>query len=206
MGDKSMDWPTIISSILGTAGVIGGLGLLLRKSIDKLLEVRLSEIKAVQKAEISEAFRRQAAVFDMQFDALKTAASLAYRARNVARQIRETPHLLRAGQKGAGQPPTSRDILAALKAYHLALEELLFEEVGLLPSRSFALLHDQKCRTQAFLSVAEQLSRALSDDEPPMGELERIQKRLDVAFSNLEEGFEKTVANSRLSLGTENSN
>lgn len=199
-----MEWHSILISISGTAGVVGALGFVFRKSFEKLLETRLREIQEQQKAEISEAFRRKATVFDKQFDAFRTASSLVYRARNLSRQIKDAPYLLiEEREPGAGKKQESRNVLEALRTYYRAIEELLYEEVGLMPKRPFKILHDQKYRIQRFLSTAELYADQQGKIKIDNKKKAHLQKDMTIAYEDLDRGYEIFLDFSRKYIGSE---
>ena len=109
-----MDLQTLTTALLGSGVGAGAVVFLAKRLFERSFDakIKLIEEKALQS--IREQSRRQAAIYDEQFQALRTAMSLVYRARNSARDL---------------SVPASQDQRtensAQLTAYHKAIRELL---------------------------------------------------------------------------------
>src|SRR5437899_3036690 len=85
-----MQWGTFITSVGGAGAVLGIVGYLLKRSFESILNTKLKESEDRHKALMAETLRRQAALYDEQFEAFKTIVELVYRARNLAREIADS--------------------------------------------------------------------------------------------------------------------
>jgi hypothetical protein len=83
-------------------------------------------------------------VFERQFEVLRDAVALVYRARNAIRNLRDDLEL--------------SDNLHRLKTYHEAIESLMFEERALLPKLIFDILHGLKHHLHAAAILQAQVA------------------------------------------------
>lgn len=136
-----MDWNTITTLIV-TSGVIATvIGFVLKKSFEKVLDLKIDQIKKKSAAEIQERKRREAVVFDKQFDVLKTCLALTYRARNTARDLVDR---IERDEKDIPGHIDKMDQRMSLRNYSEAIIALLYDERALIPPKLFAMAHELK--------------------------------------------------------------
>lgn len=86
-----MDWQVIITSILtslvSSSIITAGIIYVLKKSFDSALDYRFGKLLEQQRANIHEETRREASLYDKQFEALKQAVAITYRLRNATRDL-----------------------------------------------------------------------------------------------------------------------
>ena len=197
-----VDWNSIAVNIFSTAAIVGGISFVLKKSFEKLLDNRLKQAQEEHKIELAESQRRQAELFDKRFDSLKTAVSLVYRARNAARELSEDASLAFDSRN-----QNDRNRLNSIRAYHEAIEELLFEERSIMPVATFQILHDHKRTIFAFLRSIERLADLNRKRIPSESERSvlsaRLQSDIKKEYEILEKGYQEIVNNSREFMGLE---
>jgi hypothetical protein len=131
-----MDWQTILTSITASSIIAAGVGYIIKRSFDKTLELQFEKFKEQNKAIIQEDVRRQAFLYDRQYETLKLLLSLTYRLRNKARDL---PHKI--------ESRTAREIEKEFRGIFVianALEELLYTDRATLPNFIFDIAHDLK--------------------------------------------------------------
>jgi hypothetical protein len=204
-GGVSVDWATILSSTGLSAAVFGGLSLLLKKSVENSLAVFFETVKEERKARIQEEVRRQAKLFDRQFESFSTVLALVYRARNASRELREllenaepekgleksTPH-----HKGEVMKAVS-DLRKRIVTYHRALEELLFQDRIYFSGLVFSLAHESKGVIMEIDSLVKYAQHA--DDEKGR----QARRRLSDAVTRLDSMYEALVAKIQTEAGVE---
>jgi len=117
-----IDWQTVVASMASAACAAGGVGYLLKKGIDRAIDLGFGKLIESQKTH--ESAGRQASLFDVRAEVLKDLIALSSRARNVCRDIVD---LLRSGELTRVGALRER-----LCSYVSALAELLFEERAML--------------------------------------------------------------------------
>ncbi len=168
----------LLTTVLGSGAVVAAAGYVLRKYFDRILDIRMSTLQEQNKAILTEMSRRRAAVYDQLFDVLRTSASLVYRARNCARDISAHPaHIDRKH---------SRERLEGLKAYHTAIEELLYEQRALLPDSIFRNLHEMKTSLSAFILHVERYRRTKKSEGEQSEKSLEIQRDILSCFQQLD--------------------
>lgn len=135
-----MDWQTIITSVLtsliSSSLITAGIIYVLKKSFDNAIDFRFEKLLEQQRANIQEEARRDASLYDDQYNALKQAVSLTYRLRNSAREI---------ASRFSTDTILEKDILKTIKEFeekHLEIRELLYKERAILPPFLFELIHE----------------------------------------------------------------
>src|SRR5262249_23572149 len=126
--------------------------------------------------DVDELRRREALIFDQQLEILKTALSLVYRARNIARTLKES--------HDAEVRYRHREPLRNLRSYHEAFENLLFEERALLPENLFNILHGLKHHLAYFVESVEYLRRSQEkgEDASRKRRLEKIVEDIELSY------------------------
>ena len=124
---------------------------------------------------MTETVRRQAALYDQQFGALKTILALIYRARNAAREIYQS------------DGRADRDAYQRLQAYHTSMQEILFEQRAILPKDVFLTAHDSKHHLIGLLSAIERFRRPGRSEPRPdhNDEVRKIYELLDAGYQRL---------------------
>lgn len=200
-----MDWNNIAINIFSTTAIVSALGFVLKKSFEKLLDNRLKQAQEEHKAELAESQRRQAEIFNKRFDALKIAVSLVYRARNAARELSENASII--DDQRNPRHNRGRDRFKSIRAYHDAIEELLFEERSIMPAAAFKMLHDQKQSIHHFMSSQERASRirrkGIKSKEEDAVFNRMAHKDIKEAFESLDKGYQEFVRVSQESMGLE---
>ncbi len=168
-----MQWDTLITSIGGASAVLGVVGYVLKRSFERVLDAKLKESEERHKVLLAETVRRQAALYDQQFGALKTILALIYRARNAARGIHQSD----------GKP--DREVFRRLHFYHSSMEEMLFEQRAILPEDVFDVAHRTKHQVHELLAHVEHLRRR-PDAAPKYTEyLREMYEALDTSYQHL---------------------
>jgi hypothetical protein len=187
--ETHMDWMTVLSATGFSAAAAGTVAMILKRSFEALLQTSIAKVQEENRVAIAEVTRRKAAVFDQQSVSLKSAAAFAYRSRNTARTIKEAICV--------GHPPVDGCALRDLHGQHLAMRELLYHEVAILPPEIFTLVHRQGHLVQTFFTVAEMASSAAAGSTKEHMKREAVK----TAFLALDEGYQSIVAWVRDHLG-----
>ena len=176
-----MNWPTFFSTLLSSGVVIGAALFIVRRYVQHAIALRFTQLEEQTKAHIGEMTRRDAHLFDAQFEALKMANDLVYRARNAARVVAESPEFL-------GRSEQRRE-LEAFAAYHSAITELMYESRAIIPDDVFSHLHETKTIGQAFQYAAREYKRSKrngdDDDRQLVDEIKRAYALLDYRYDAL---------------------
>src|SRR5688572_24553970 len=137
-----MDWSILLTSIGGSAAVAAILVWGAKTAIERTLDVRLKRAEAEQQANIQELFRRQAFVWDRQFETSRILLGLIYRVRNAARDIAAQASASDATSKVSDK--TIRELVQRLTTYTGSVQSILFDERAIVPQVIFKLAHDTK--------------------------------------------------------------
>lgn len=181
-----MTLDALITSLVTTVTITAAIGFVLRQSFEKVLENRLKKIEERNKADIQEELRRQSKLFDERFGALKTCVALVYKARNAARYMRDNPD--RVPPLLERQGGWEYDPIRAIKSFHAAIEELLFEDRAVLPKEIFAVAHEFK---HLILRYTSAWMHRPGDRYPEM--TEDVKKEVDVLFARMDELYSTLV-------------
>lgn len=141
---------------------------------------------------MDEQVRRQAMLYEKQFEACKTALSLIYRARNAARQLKES---------GGFYLPDNP--VRMMKSYYNAIQELLFEERAILPRHLFQRVHQIKGRIEAFVGFVSFYQEECKAGRRDNNEVLDILMHMKTTYQSLEEGHEQLVAEIQSFIGVE---
>lgn len=189
-----MDWQTIMASIVSSGALTGTIGYALKKGFDKTLDLHFEKMKEENKALIQENLRRQAFVYDKQFDTLKTIASLTYRLRNTVKDILD--------QKGI----RDEKLLTRFKTYFSALAEILFEERAVLPQYIFGLAHELKHALAIVMNYMEAVKFKGKQSKINDDEVERIYQDILKSFTRIDEICSLLVIQTQTALGLQDDN
>lgn len=166
----------IFINLLSTTTMITILGFILKKIFEKSLD---NKIKLIQ-VDYQEKLKKQFNIYNQNFDTLKTATSLVYRARNTARDI----HKYIISSKEI-EEKIKKKFLKTLNSYHTTFEELLFDERSVIPEELFKHLHDLKHAIAFFVTISEHISNNEQDN--------KYKKRLEDAFTRLDAQYEALI-------------
>ena len=128
-------------------------------------------------------------LLEQQFGVLKQAASLVYRARNGVRALNEAIR--------AGSASVSNSEIKQLREHHAQIKELLFEEVAILPSGIFRILHGQGHTLQNYCFQVEDVLRQKWKRPSTVDSL----KSLEEGFLLVDEGYHQLTEAIRTELG-----
>jgi len=179
-----MDWNTLVASLVGSGAVVGGIGYLLKLATERALDVRLDKLRQENQAQIQEQFRREAFIWDKQFEATKSLLSLVYRFRNAFRE------LATLGDGASGEDRKTRnEIVRRLNIYARAVSEILYEERAVLPPELFKAAHELQTPvvelellTKRYFS--KKVSPASENDQSALPrELKSLYARIDAVYS-----------------------
>jgi hypothetical protein len=134
-----MDWQLLFSALGGASAIAIGLALFLRRSIERLLEVKLKEVEERHKVQLAEVTRRQAAIFDQQLGPLRTLLSLVYQLRNSAKTLA----IVTPGERRSAREECVR--------FASEITHLIIENKAILPSEIWKIAHITKGSTNMFL-------------------------------------------------------
>jgi hypothetical protein len=173
----------LATQFFASGTIVAGAAFVLKLWMERLFDSRFKELEERTKAQIAEGSRRDAAIYDQQFESLKTALSLVYRARNIAREIQNSPEEsnTRDGQKQFDQ----------LVGYDQSIGGLLFMERAILPSDLFRKLHGLRHELHGFKVIVDEYRRIRqrgSRDERlgrVADELRQVYGRLDAQYEQL---------------------
>ena len=173
-----MDWQTILTSVTASGVVAAAVGYVVKKSFDKTLELKFEKFKEQNKAVIQEDMRRQAFLYDRQYETLKLLLSLTYRLRNKARDL---SHQIE-----------SRDLRRIEKDFRgifvvaNALEELLYTDRATLPDFIFDIAHDLKHHLAHIdLEISKNRMKPHEDYKRMINEVQRLFEYVDERYSLL---------------------
>lgn len=173
-----MDWQTILTSITASGVIAAGICYIIKKSFDKTVEIQFEKFKEQNKAAIQEDVRRQAFLYDRQYEALKLLLSLTYRLRNKARDL---PHRIESSNARIIEKEFNGIFVIAE-----ALQELLYTDRASLPNFIFDITHDLK--TYLF-SIRLEMSRdrrnPREDNRRILDEVQQLFKYVDERYSLL---------------------
>ena len=178
MWATSMDWRVLLTTGSVSAALIAAAVFVLKGTFETVLASAAKRIEENAKIATAEAIRRQAAVFDQQLSVLKACAAALYRARNAARDLRDS------AVSGA---ETSLDS-ERLKSHDTALRELLYQEIAVLPETIFKMPHTQAHNL-------EKLQQAIRDSQSGTGHDEQLNSRqeIEVAYSEIDRTYERLI-------------
>lgn len=147
---------TILTSLTSSVVVGGAVAYVLKRSFDRTLDLKIEQIKQQHKADVAEAVRRTAAIFDEQREVFKTVLSLAYRSRNCARSV------LDGFVDDTAREGTKRDeAWNGFRTYSDSMIQLLYDERAIMPPKLFGVAHEMNNLLAGFALTAESLRRGL---------------------------------------------
>jgi hypothetical protein len=196
---SDVDWKTIATTLVTTSVAVSAIGYLFRKTFERVVDARMKISEEQHKALITERARRKAAIFDKRLEAFQAALSLLYRARNAAREINEAPADILKGE--------IKTHVHRLDRYHLALDEVLFEDRLILSEVVFRELHRAVNLLHHFLETvkdyadsarmpnSEEKSQLLGEK---VGELRRLYEEIDNAYQQSVIMFRKGIGDETL--------
>jgi hypothetical protein len=184
-----MDWQTVASSVLGSGVVMAGVGYVLKTAIERTLDVRLEKIRIQNKAELEEHFRRQAFVWNSQFEAAKSLLTLIYRFRNT---FAELISLIGKGRQEGTR--AQRELLNRLETYGRGISEILYEERAILPRALFEAAHELKNLLAELHMVGESHFKGRSIEPVNFeADLRSLYARIDAIYSAVVEIVHETT-------------
>jgi signal transduction histidine kinase len=145
------------------------------------------------KAEIQEDFRRQALVWNSQYEAGRALIALIYRFRNAFRELSSI-----VDAKSGQERHQRRVLFNRLEAYGGGIIELLYEQRAILPQGLFRAAHDLR-RPLDELKFFGRKVESNSEDPwhasgPEISErLAQIYKRIDTVYSTVVDLFQKNA-------------
>ena len=175
-----MQWDALLTQVVATGTMVAAATFVLKLWIQKLFDIRFKELEERTKARIAETSRRDAAIYDRQFDTLKTALSLVYRARNTARDIQESPEEVNT-QNG-------RDRLRTLQAHSETVRDVLISERAILPDHIFRNLHSLKHHLLGFVQGVEEL-RSIRQRGAKDGRIAKMADHLRHMYDGLDANY-----------------
>ncbi|MCP4370789.1 MAG: hypothetical protein GY797_22150 [Deltaproteobacteria bacterium] len=179
-----MDWSTVATSILGSSAIMSAIAFILKKSFMRALDLKFENLKEIQKARIKEEIRRNAKLFDSQFDVMRTALSLVYRARNTARELLKQYDLCKG--------ETTLDVRRnqdAFVTYAQAIKTLLYDEKAILPKNVIEIIHDLKNSL-----AAVKVKLILLDSNKTAKNRNHTIQELRTKYEHIDRGYEMLTA------------
>jgi hypothetical protein len=178
-----MDWVTLAASIGGSGAAVAALGYVLKVAAERSLDVRISKLQQENKAQIQEQFRRQAFLWDRQFEAARSLLSLIYRFRNAFRELS-----LVLSSDDEAKIRKAAEILRRLNAYGEAVSEILYEERAVLPEPLFRAAHELKTPLLQLRSLSQQyISRRPTsrskERRPVEAQIQDLYKIIDAIYT-----------------------
>jgi phage-related protein len=191
MGDKAMSWDVFTAALSG-AGIAGAtVGIILKTVFERAIDTKLKAMEEKTRAAIAEESRRQAAVFDQQFNALGNMLSIAYRLRNDAREVREL--------SVDSSFETITPIVDQIRKNLGALREILYAERFVVPQRIFYLLHDGML--QASTGLLMQLQAASLSQERDQSSYETLLDGIKTVYEAVDNAYEELVGEIQAHIG-----
>lgn len=182
-----MDWVTLVASIGGSGAVVAAIGYVVKLAAERSLDVRVSKLQQENAAQIQEQFRRQAFLWDRQFEAARSLLSLIYRFRNAFRELSVIFH--NREKPGAWE---AEEMLRRLNAYGEAVSEILYEERAVLPKPLFEAAHELKTPLYELRCLGERYlsGRAASrskERRPVEAQIQNLYKIIDAIYTMVTE-------------------
>jgi hypothetical protein len=173
-----MDWQTILTSITASSIIAAGIGYIIKKSFDKTLELQFEKFKEQNKAIIQEDVRRQAFLYDRQYETLKLLLSLTYRLRNKARDL---PHQIEVRDRRQIEKE-----FRGIFVFANALEELLYTDRATLPNFIFDIAHDLKSHLAGIdLEISRNRRNPHEDYKRMLDEVQQLFEYIGARYSLL---------------------
>jgi hypothetical protein len=181
-----LDWGSIASAVIGSSVAMAIIGYLLKTAIDRSLDIRLDRMREKSKAEIQEDFRRQALVWNSQYEAGKALVALIYRFRN-------TFHELSPILNDPSHEREQRTLFRRLEIFGSGINELLYEERGVLQPALFRAAHELKSPLMELRLISREYLKP-SSGAPPLrapSRINNIYERIDAIYSIVVDLFHK---------------
>ncbi len=167
----------------------------MKLATERALDVRLDKLRQENQAQIQEQFRREAFIWDKQFEATKSLLSLVYRFRNAFRELAT----LVDGASGEDRKERN-EIMRRLSIYAKAVSEILYEERAVLPRELFEAAHE----LQTPVAELEMLTkRYFSKGISPVAEHGQnvLPRELKPLYARIDAIYSAVVDLSHVSLG-----
>ena len=143
---KLMDWKAIIAGAISGAGVAGVFVAVMNKVIERTVLLRFERLAEKHRIELQESVRRQAFVYDRQFEVARQALSEIYRTRNILKEVLKCFPERPLKQVTFGNHATLNSLHEQLKKSVQTFYELLYEDHSLMPREFFGVFHALKNR------------------------------------------------------------
>lgn len=194
-----MDWNTLVLSLFGSASLTAVIAYILKRALDRTLELQGQKLLARHAEMIKEEVRRAACVFDQQFSAYRTVLSLVYRLRNTLREFRTIVETSEGGDQGT-LSATAKTYHEA-KTYHDSISNLLFDQRAILPPDIFKPSHNIKQEFQGIQSAWNIISRYGRQTSITPGKFEAERQHIIRSCERVDELYQQLVVSVQHAIG-----
>lgn len=184
---------TFFTALLTSSIVIGAATFISKRWVERAIDARFKALEEQNKAQLSEAFRREAESYDAIRPALMTALEIVYRVRNITRDLANRP--------SDSTTSEGRERLSILAGYAGTLSEILVKHRAVIPRSVFRSLHEIKTPTQTFMVIIDDYRRARHKGAG-FDELKQVGKELKSIYELLDALYEALVRQIHCVLGT----
>ena len=182
-----MDWKTIVATALSSGSILTLASYLLKKGFEKAVDTKFEKFKEENKASIQEYYRRQARIFDAQYDTATTIISLIYRQRNLAREILEEL------QKGQIDKPNAIKLHSRFSSYSETLSDIMYDDRLNFNEDFFRLVHKYKRFSQQILAIHSNLETNKFYKKGDKNELNKLVENLSKSFNIIDNLYQEIV-------------
>ena len=191
-----MDWPTIftavLTSLLSSSLITAGIIYILKKGIDRAIDLRYEKLLEEVKVQVQETARRKSALYDQQSKALQDCISHLHRLRRLARDMENvvSPEI-----KGAKRREFD-ELLDEFNQRYQEFMDFVSEQRVLLPRRFAEAQHDINGLLTSVRGYHDLLERTKNDratSEQMILVLKRSLTRLDEEYVKLLEEAQKML-------------
>jgi hypothetical protein len=161
-----MNWTTILSSMGGSAILVAAFAYVLKRAFDTTLKARLDQYNDRNKIQIQEAVRREAFIFDEQYQMLKQTLMLAYKSRNKARDFLNVIDSIEE----------ANDLLAEIEIDFKEMNTLVYSARAVCPESYFLIIHNYKGALNAYCKYAGSLLKLQKNGENVVAD--KIEQRI----------------------------
>lgn len=184
----------VVTSLLSSSLITAGIVFILKKSLDRLIDLRYEKILEETRSHIQEATRRRSALFDQQAKAYQDCIAHIHRLRRLARSVQE---MTAQEIKGSKRKEFNNSIDQFKQAYS-SFENFISENRVLLSLKHAQTQHEFR-NVYASIMGYHSLINKLDDDH---NQIEQLVSTLKSSISRLDEQYLSLLEDAQVFLGT----
>ncbi len=186
-----MDWQTVaasvVASLLSSGVIVAGIVYVLKKSIDRTIDLKYEKLLEENKLKLQESMRRKAALYNKQSQTLQDLLSIVYRLRNTIRDLPFSRSVSKVDQQS----------WEAFLQYNRDLGKSMYDNRAILPKSIHRVVHELNHVISPLAFMYNDIKSGRVDE----AKLLDIRNDFQRGFERLNESYQLLVELIQLRLG-----